>query len=112
MVGSHSAVREWCYTATTVKAAEAAEVGLVSRPLYRGKEEGWKALLAMASVIAAKSPVAMVGTKRALLHARDHSVREGLEWVAQWNSTHLLSQDLQRSGEAQRTRSQPLYSNL
>lgn len=37
--------------------------------------------LDMASTIASKSPVAVQTTKMALVHARDHSVQEGLDYV-------------------------------
>ena len=112
VVGCESAVREWAFTARTVGAEEAAAVGLVSRPLHSGKADGWKALRAMGEAIAAKSPVAVLGTKRALLHARDHSVAEGLAFVAQWNAVHLQSDDVRRAMHAQRTRTAPLYANL
>ena len=112
VVGNGSEVRRWCYTGCRVTADEAAEVGLVSRPLLKGKEEGWSALLSMAQLIAAKSPVAILGTKRALLHARDHSVREGLEMLALWNAVHLHSDDVQRSMQAVMTKTKPLYANL
>jgi len=32
-----------------------------------------------------------------LLHARDHSVADGLDYVATWNSAMLLSADLEES---------------
>ena len=112
VVGSASEVRRWSYTACRVTAEEAAEVGLVSRPLLKAKEEGWQALLSMGRLIAAKSPVAIVGTKRALLHARDHSVREGLQMVALWNAAHLQGEDVQRSLQAAATKTTPIYANL
>ncbi len=37
--------------------------------------------LELASEIATKSPVAVQGTKVNLIHARDHSVPDGLEYV-------------------------------
>lgn len=37
--------------------------------------------LAIAEEISLKSPVAVQGTKRTLIHARDHSVEDGLEYI-------------------------------
>ena len=48
-------------------------MGLVSKVVEGGKDEVVKAALETAKVIAAKSPIAIVGTKRKLLHSRDHT---------------------------------------
>lgn len=37
--------------------------------------------LAIAEEISLKSPVAVQGTKRTLVHARDHSIEDGLEYI-------------------------------
>ena len=57
-----------------------------------------------ARALAAKSPLAAQGTKQAMLHARDHSMREGLEFAAMMNSARLTSEDL---GEAMAARIRP-----
>ncbi len=49
----------------------------------------------VAESIAAKSPLTARGTKQVLLHARDHSVAEGLDYVATWNSGQLISKDIE-----------------
>jgi delta(3,5)-delta(2,4)-dienoyl-CoA isomerase len=118
LVGNASAVHDWALTARTVSAEEAARVGLVSGPLSAGREEGWRRAVQLAQLIAAKSPVAVLGTKRFLLQARDHSVQDGLEAVALWNMTMLQSEDVRRSGAAWRAAggggggSGVVYSNL
>ena len=49
----------------------------------------------LAASMASKSPLALAGTKRVLLQSRDcTSVRDGLEYVATWNSAQLVSQDI------------------
>jgi hypothetical protein len=45
-----------------------------------------------AHLIASKSPIAIQGTKEMLLYARDHSVEEGLNHVATWNSKDSIHQ--------------------
>ncbi|CAM9956851.1 unnamed protein product [Ectocarpus sp. 8 AP-2014] len=47
-----------------------------------------------ASEIARQSPVAVYGTKRNLLYARDHSVVDGLEYAATWSGAALQAGDL------------------
>jgi enoyl-CoA hydratase len=44
--------------------------------------------------IAANSPLAVQGTKIVLNYSDEHSVEEGLEFVAQWNSSFLQSNDI------------------
>lgn len=72
VTGNQSLVQELAYTSRNFSAAEAKEIGLVSRIVEGGREEVIKAALETAKVIAAKSPIAVVGTKRVLLHSRDH----------------------------------------
>ena len=54
----------------------------------------------MARCIAAKSPLAVRGTKAVLNHGRDHSIEDGLAFVANWNASALLSRDMQLAAEA------------
>ena len=49
------------------------------------------------ATIAAQSPLAAQGTKRALVYTRDHPVGESLEWVRLWNQAMLQSEDLLRA---------------
>ena len=49
--------------------------------IYENKEELLSAAMAMASLIASKSPVAVASTKRNLIYSRDHSVEEGLDYM-------------------------------
>ena len=47
-----------------------------------------------------------------MLHARDHSVREGLEFVAMMNSARLTSEDLGEAMAAKFARRAPTFSKL
>ena len=85
--------RELAYTGRNCDAAEAHAIGLVER-VYATPEALHSGVAALAAQIAGKSPLAIRGIKRTLLHARDHSVAEGLEHVASWNASMLLSSDL------------------
>ncbi|CAM9232742.1 unnamed protein product [Ectocarpus fasciculatus] len=73
-------------------AAVAAAAG-VSPPRSR-RAEVVAASILTASEIARQSPVAVFGTKRNLLYARDHSVDDGLEYAATWSGAALQAGDL------------------
>ena len=80
IIGSQSLVYDLCLTCRKLPADEALSCGLVSKVLP-DREATIKAAVACASLIAAKSPVAVQATKRTLIHSRDHSVAESLEFV-------------------------------
>ena len=73
MTGNQSFVNELAFTARSFSASEAEKFGLVSRVVQGGWDEVGAAALETAKLVAEKSPVAVVGTKRLLLHSRDHS---------------------------------------
>ena len=58
----------------------------------------------LAKRIAAKSPLAIRGLKEVINYSRDHSVADGLNYVASWNAGMLLSADLNECIAAQRER--------
>ncbi|VDP22243.1 unnamed protein product, partial [Heligmosomoides polygyrus] len=68
---------------------------------------------AMAKGIAEKSPVAVQGTKIVMNYSRDHTVDEGLHFVATWNQSQLMTEDVMKSGMAAITKSSlPSFSKL
>ena len=73
VTGNQSFVNELAFTARNFSATEAERCGLVSRVVPGGRDEVLAAALETARLIAEKSPVAVLGTKRLLLHARDHT---------------------------------------
>ncbi|KAK6013679.1 hypothetical protein OSTOST_21002 [Ostertagia ostertagi] len=64
-----------------------------------------RGVLALANTIAQKSPVAVQGTKMILNYSRDHTVDEGLQAVATWNQSQLMTEDIVKSGLAALTKS-------
>ena len=54
-------------------------------------------VMRIAHTIARRSPLAIRGTKEVLLYGRDHSVAEGLRYIANWNAGMLSADDLTRS---------------
>ncbi|HEX6733889.1 MAG TPA: crotonase/enoyl-CoA hydratase family protein [Azonexus sp.] len=102
--------RELAYTGRTVDATEAQAIGLINRR-FATAEELAAGVREIAVAIAAKSPQAIRGIKQILNHGRDHSVAEGLAFVADWNAGHLLSADLDEAITAQRERRAPRFGD-
>jgi len=101
-------VRELAYTGRRVDGAEAGRIGLVNR-VFDTPEALMEGVMQLAQAIAAKSPLAIRGTKDMLNHARDHSVADGLDRVATWNAAMLLSDDLQAAIRAGLTKQPPKF---
>ncbi|MEM9314149.1 MAG: crotonase/enoyl-CoA hydratase family protein [Pseudomonadota bacterium] len=91
---------ELAYTGRNVDAEEAQRLGLVNR-VFADREELLREVRAIAANIASKSPLAVRGSKEMLLFSRDHSVQEGLNYVATWNAGMLSAQDLREGITAQ-----------
>jgi enoyl-CoA hydratase len=91
--------RELAYTGRTIDAVEAKDIRLVNRvfespaALHAGVRE-------IALNIASKSPLAVRGCKEMITYARDHSVADGLNYIATWNAAMLMSADLFEAGAA------------
>ena len=107
----HGVATEMALTARVVGAEEARRIGLVSEVAPSPSALETRAM-ALAAVVAAKSPLATQGTKTVMLHARDHSVGEGLEHVAQMNSARLTSNDLAEAMAAKFERRAPTFAKL
>lgn len=91
----HGRAAELALTAAPLAADAAAAAGLVSR-VYPTRGAMMAGALALARGLAAKPALALAGTKRMLLRARDRpDVADGLEHVAAYNSAILLSRDLE-----------------
>lgn len=93
IVGEGNA-REMAFTAIELTAEQAAANHLLNRA-FESKEAMLAHVQACATAIAAKSPLAIRGTKEILNYSRDHSVADGLNYVATWNAAMLVSEDLQ-----------------
>ncbi|MBP6718822.1 MAG: crotonase/enoyl-CoA hydratase family protein [Rhodoferax sp.] len=88
--------RELAYTGRRFTAAEAREMRLVNR-VFDSREALQAGVREMAATIAAKSPLAIRGTKEMITYARDHTVADSLNYIATWNAAMLLSDDLQEA---------------
>lgn len=103
-------LRELAYTARTFDGREAQSIGLVNRA-YADQPAMLEAVLEIAAQIAAKSPLAIRGTKRMIGYMRDHSVADGLEHVAVWNAAMLQSADMKVAMAAHLGRHKPDFAD-
>jgi enoyl-CoA hydratase len=103
-------VRELAYTGRRLEAAEALSLGLVNA-VYPDREQLLKGVMTIALQIADKSPLAIRGTKEMLLYARDHSVSDGLNYIATWNAAMLSVQDITEAVAATAKGEKPEYDH-
>lgn len=106
-----SLARELAYTGRKLKADEALANGFVSQ-VFDGHENLVAGVMKIAREIAARSPLAVAGTKEMLNYARDHSVVDGLNYVATWNAAMLITKDLEEGLTAQAEKRPPKYDPL
>jgi enoyl-CoA hydratase len=101
-------LRELAYTGRMFGAEEARSIGLVNR-VYADHDSLLAGVLEIARDIAAKSPIAVTGTKAMISYMRDHTVNDGLEYVATWNSAMLQSNDLRVAIAAHMSKQTPEF---
>lgn len=104
-------LRELALTGRKFGVEEASKYGFVNG-IEEDRDATIKAAMEMATLIASKSPLAVSGTKAVLNHSRDHSIRDGLEYVATWNSGQLLGVDLMKAATAALTRETVEFDEL
>lgn len=101
-------VAEMAYTARKVAGQEAEKIRLVNQA-FADKSTMMEGVGAIASTIAAKSPLCVRGTKEILLYTRDHSVSESLNYMVAWNASMLLSNDLFECFQANMQKRAPVF---
>jgi enoyl-CoA hydratase len=103
--------RELAYTGRRMSAARAYEVGLVQE-VYADHDSLVSGVLETAKEIASKSPLAIWGTKVAMNYARDHSVDDGLDQIATWQSGMFQPGDMVESFTAKAEKRAATYADL
>jgi enoyl-CoA hydratase len=103
--------RELAYTGRRMPAARAKEVGLVNE-VFDTQEAMLEAVMEIAREIAAKSPLAIWGTKEMVNYARDHSVADGLNYIATWQTGMFQPADMMESFAAKSEKRDPRFDDL
>ncbi len=78
-------VRELAYTGRRLPADKAREIGLVNA-VFDTHEEVVAHALSVAREIASKSPLAVAVSKVMINYARDHTLKDGLDYIALWQA--------------------------
>jgi enoyl-CoA hydratase len=103
--------REMAYTGRRLSAQRALEVGLINE-IFPAHEELVAGVLDIAREIASKSPLAIWGTKEMLLYSRDHSVADGLNHIATWQTGMFQPSDMVETFTAKAEGRDPVFPDL
>ena len=103
--------REYAYTGRRMSARRAVEVGLVNQ-LFDTHDDLVAGVLEIAAEIAAQSPLAVCGTKEMITYGRDHTVADGLNYVATWQTGMFQGFDMMEAFAAQADKRDPEYQDL
>jgi enoyl-CoA hydratase len=103
--------REYAYTGRRMSAPRAVEVGLVNQ-LFDTHEDLVAGVLEIAAEIATQSPLAVWGTKEMINYGRDHTVADGLNFIATWQTGMFQGYDMMEAFAAQADKRDPDYQDL
>ena len=95
----HGWFRELALTGRNFSAAEALQMGFITR-ICDDQKELLSEAKKLAQEIAANSPLAVEGAKDVILYSRDHGINAGLEYVAQKNASTLPCEDVMEAFKA------------
>lgn len=100
--------RLMAYTGRDFSATECKEMGLVEQ-VFESQAELKEGARELAEEISANSSIAVRGTKQVLNYVADHSLDDGLKYVAAWNTAFLDSKDLREMFTAFTERRRPEF---
>jgi len=101
-------VAEMAFTGRNVSGQEAKEIGLVNN-CYETQEALMEGVMGIAKMIATKSPLSIRGIKEVLLYKRDNTVDNSLNYMAAWNASMILSNDLMEAFQASMQKKEPQF---
>ena len=104
-------VREYAYTGRRMTAARAQELGFVNA-VYDDHAALLAGVTEIAHEIASKSPLAVWGCKEMINYARDHSVADGLNHIATWQTGMFQPPDMIEAFTAKAERRDARYADL
>ena len=107
-----SALRELAYSGRRLPAQKAKELGLVSE-VFATQDELLAHVMGVAKDIAEKSPLAVYGSKVMMNYARDHSIADGLDYIATWQAgMYNPETDMLESFKAKNEKRAPQFGDL
>src|SRR5260221_7599284 len=105
-------VRELAYSGRRLPAQNALAIGLVNE-IFPTQKEMLEHVLGVARDIAEKSPLAVHGSKVMINYARDHSIADGLDYIATWQAgMYNPDADMMESFKAKSEKRAPVYDDL
>ena len=106
-----AAGRVLAYTGRRLPAAKAKEIGLVNEVLET-HEACVAHALATAREIASKNPLAVAGSKVMINYARDHTIADGLDYIATWQSGMFGRQHMAEAFKAKQEGREGVFPDL
>ena len=104
--------RELAYTGDRMPAERALRGRPRQRGLRRPRRRWSPGALEIAERIAANRPLAVWGTKEMLNYARDHSVADGLSYIAGWQTGMFQAADMMEAFAAKAEKRDPEFEDL
>lgn len=105
-------VRELAYSGRRLLAKKAHELGFVNE-LFDTQEQMLDHVMTLAHEIASKSPLAVHGSKVMINYARDHSIADGLDYIATWQAGMFSANiDMAESFKAKQEKRAAVYEDL
>jgi enoyl-CoA hydratase len=104
-------VRELAYGGRRLPAAKAKEIGLVN-DVFPTQEAMMAHVMELAAEVASKAPVAVAGSKRMINHARDHSIADGLDYIATWQAGMFSPPHMMEAFAAKAQKRAPEFPDL
>ncbi len=105
-------VRELAYSGRRLPAKKALQLGLVNET-FATQEEMLAHVMGVAKDIAEKSPLAVHGSKVMINYARDHSIADGLDYIATWQAgMYNPETDMRESFVAKGEKRTPQFADM
>ncbi|SIS79602.1 crotonase/enoyl-CoA hydratase family protein [Neptunomonas antarctica] len=103
--------RELAYTGRKMLATEAVTSGFVNQ-VYTDQEQMLEGVMAIAALIAERSPLAVTGCKQMINYARDHSTADSLSYMATWQAGMFQPADMMQTFAAKMSGKKPDFESL
>jgi enoyl-CoA hydratase len=105
-------LRELAYSGRRLPARRALELGLVNE-VFATQAAMMDHVMSVAKEIAEKSPLAVYGSKVMINYARDHSIADGLDYIATWQTgMYNPETDMREAFMAKQEKRTPDFADL